>query len=217
MTTDLLGGAAALRPGTIVAFRFPLGEGEGRVKTRLCLVIARTLGKDGAPRITIAYGTSAGSQSNRGLDLEVAEPDAYKAAGLRRPTRFVLTRRVTVPASDPGLDRRRAGSPVIGILAPAAMITLRKPTRSLGSIVTADRRRGSIGIRPLAGQNGSRPQRARPGREPMILRAARRRYDRPAAGIGDAPGRSMVPGRVSPAPLRGATGRQTLTLPQRPA
>lgn len=95
------------------------------MKTRPCLVIATTPGKDGAPLITIAYGTSADSQSNRGLDLKLAKPDYYKAAGLRRPTRFVLMRRVTVPASDPGLDGRRAESPVIGSLPPSAMIPLR--------------------------------------------------------------------------------------------
>lgn len=205
MTTDLLGGAAALRPGTIVAFRFPLGEGEGRAKTRPCLVIGTSQGKNGEPRVTIAYGTSAGSQSNRGLDLEVAEPDACKAAGLRRPTRFVLARRVTVPLSDPGLDRRRAGSPVIGVLAPAAMITLRKLTRSLGNIVTADRRRGSIGIRPMAGQNGSRPQRPRSRREPIILRVAPKRYARPAARTGE---QRIAPEAASRTTLRLASARR---------
>ena len=152
MTTDLLGGAAALRLAPSFRSAFRSARGEGRVKTRPCLVIAATPGKEGAPLVTIAYGTSAGSHSNRGLDLELPEPDDYKAAGLQRPTRFVLMRRVTVPASDLGLNGRKAGSPVIGSLPPSAMITLRRLTRSLGKTLTEDRRRGSVG----AGERGRR-------------------------------------------------------------
>lgn len=141
--------AASIRPGTVVAFRFPLGEGEGRAKTRPCLVIA-TSSRNGTPRVTIAYGTSAASRANRGLDLDLSEPDDWRAAGLRRPSRFVLARRVTVPLTDPGFDSRRSGSPAIGFLPPSAMLALRRMIRSIGHRVAEDRRRGA----PPTGQGG---------------------------------------------------------------
>lgn len=179
MSTDLIGRAALLRPGTIVALRFPLGEGEGRAKARPCLVIATTTGADGAPRITIAYGTSSRTQSNRGLDLALSDPDHCQAAGLRRPTRFVLARRITVSPSDPALECGRTGSPVIGALPPSATIQLRGLVRSLGATVAQDRRRGSPGRRSESHRHGGAHQQPRSRREPVIVRVARKRYTRP--------------------------------------
>ncbi|MDQ1900588.1 hypothetical protein RAH32_09035 [Paracoccus sp. WLY502] len=75
------GWAAALRPGTVLSFRFPLGEGEGRAKARPCLVIGVASQDDEAPRVTIAYGTSATSHANRGLDLHLPEPNDWQAPG----------------------------------------------------------------------------------------------------------------------------------------
>lgn len=149
MTNDPIGRAALLRPGTVVAFPFPLGEGAGRAKTRPCLVIA-TSSKNGTPRVTIAYGTSSDSGANRGLDLDLSDPGHWQAAGLRRSSRFVLARRVTVSLFDPGFDSRKTGSPVIGFLPPSAMIALRQMVRPIGPLVTEDRQRGA----PPARQGG---------------------------------------------------------------
>ena len=197
MTTDLLGRAALLRPGTIVAFRFPLGEGEGRAKARPCLVIATTIGADGAPRITIAYGTSSRTQSNRGLDLALSDPEDCRAAGLRRPTRFVVARRVTVAPTDPALDCGRTGSPVIGVLPPSATMVLRGLVRSLGATVAQDRRRGLPGRRSESHRHGSAHQQPRSRREPVIVRVARKRYTRPVERR-DAPQGRPASGRPTP-------------------
>ncbi|HHX88291.1 MAG TPA: hypothetical protein GX700_00740 [Paracoccus sp.] len=146
MTTDPIGRNAGLCPGTIVSFRFPLGEGEGPSKTRPCLVIGSSTA-DGTPRITLAYGTSADSDSNRGLDLALAEPADWMAAGLHRPTRFVLMRRITVGPDDPGFNFHRRGGPVIGVL-PATMLTaFQRMCRWLGARMVEDRRRESRRVR----------------------------------------------------------------------
>jgi|GEM_PF-2027384 len=183
MTTDPIGWAASLRPGTVVSFRFPLGEGEGRAKTRPCLVIATTL-RDGERFITIAYGTSVGSQSNRGLDLDLSERSEWQAAGLRRRSRFVLMRRVTVRATDAGFNLRNGGSPVIGILPPSAMASLHRLARLLGNGSAEDRRAGSTGSRgkKRQPQRGTCWQRRKGGRLAEVVVEYRRRRRMPAAG-----------------------------------
>lgn len=206
MTPDLLGSADALRPGTILSFPFPLGTGTGRVKTRPCLVIARTAGADGAPRVTIAYGTSADTAANRGLDLDLADPAEWQAAGLHRPTRFVLSRRVTVPLTDAGLAGRRPGAPVIGTLPAPAAVILHRLTRALGAALTEDRRRGAVRA----------PAWRRPDRHPapVIIRVARRRIDRLALAATQAPAPCTASRRCADAPARTAVGRRLLRLPR---
>lgn len=175
MTTEPFGWAAALRPGTIVSFRFPLGEGEGPSKTHPCLVIAVNT-QNGRPRITLAYGTSAGSDSNRGLDLDLSEIGEWKAAGLHRPTRFVLMRRVTVGPDDPGFNLHKAGGPVIGSLAAPALTALHPLTRLLGGRILENRRRGAAAARSRAGSRRATPcwQRRRSGRQAQVVVEYRR-------------------------------------------
>ncbi|WP_134727156.1 hypothetical protein [Paracoccus luteus] len=184
MTTDPIGWAASLRPGTVLSFRFPLGEGEGRAKTRPCLVIATTL-REGERFITIAYGTSAGSRSNRGLDLDLSDRSEWEAAGLRRRSRFVLMRRVTVPATDAGFNLRNGGTPVIGLLPRSAMVTLHKLVGLLGNGIAEDRRGGSAGARltKRQPQHGICWQRRRGGRLAQVAVEHRRRRRVPATGL----------------------------------
>lgn len=181
MTTDPIGWAASLRPGTVVSFRFPLGEGEGRAKTRPCLVIATTF-RDGERFVTIVYGTSAGTRSNRGLDLDLSDPSEWQAAGLRRRSRFVLMRRVTVPTTDAGFNLRNSGSPVIGILPPSAMASLHRLARLLGNRVAEDRRAGSTGsrVKKRQPQRGTCWQRRNGGRLAEVVVEYRQRRRVPA-------------------------------------
>lgn len=200
----IYGSASLLRVGTIVSFAFPLREGEGRAKWRPCLVVATGCGNEGEPRVTIAYGTSAATQANRGADLALCDPEDWRSAGLRRQSRFVLARRVTVPLSDLDLGGRRAGSPVIGVLPPSAMVTLRQLTRALGARITTDSRRGSVGIR-AGGRHGPQ-QHGR--REPVIIRVARRRFERPAARMGEQHGQRMAAAPTLRTTLRLAAARR---------
>lgn len=107
-----------LAPGDIVAFRFPC-SGRGpheEPKVRPCLVLE--IRESGGRRfVEIAYGTSADTEANRGLDIEVADDTAVAAAGLDRPTRFVGARRTMVSTDHSGFDiSEGVGSPIIGRL-----------------------------------------------------------------------------------------------------
>lgn len=177
MTPKPRGWAAALRPGTIVAFRFPLGEREGTEppKARPCLVLAVT--EDCGERlVTIAYGTSADTASNRGLDIDIFDPQDCRASGLHRPSRFVLARRVTVAATDAGFTICN-GSPVIGTVPPSVMSDLHRYLQALGAAITVDCRRGMLPTTRPPRQERKAGQAAR--RAPVIVRVMRRRPLKP--------------------------------------
>ncbi|WP_295046796.1 hypothetical protein [uncultured Paracoccus sp.] len=173
--------ASSLRPGMILSFRFPLGEGEGETpKARPCLVLA-VMEDPHDQRITLAYATSADTPANRGVDLDLSDPRDCQAAGLHRPTRWVLARRVTVPSSDKGFVLRR-GSPVIGTVPSATLLDLRWHLATLGEELTMNHRRGAPPI-------GRAPRRRWPARQdtrlvPVIVRVTRRRLCKPAARVG---------------------------------
>ena len=110
---------SCLRPGDIVVYRFPVAEGptsSEAPKARPCLVMEiETLG--GRPFATIAYGTSARSNANRGYEVPVLRTADHAAAGLHRPTRFVGFRRLLVSLhSEAFVAHAATGSPVIGRL-----------------------------------------------------------------------------------------------------
>ncbi|MDO5622431.1 MAG: hypothetical protein Q4G24_13280 [Paracoccus sp. (in: a-proteobacteria)] len=126
------------RPGTIVLLRFPLAEGRPG-KIRPCLVIAC---QNGGTGLTLAYGTAAPDHANSGLDLPITAADDLQAAGLRRPTRFVLARRITVAASDPRFDVGPEATPVIGKLPAPHLPGLTTLCHQIGPDLTADRPRG---------------------------------------------------------------------------
>ena len=140
--------AAAAAPGSIVMFRFPLAESDALAKPRPCLIIGRHDGPLG-PHLTLAYGTAAGSPANTGLDLPV-RGTALALAGLRRDTRFVLVRRITVATSDPRFDLGPQGSPLLGTLPAEAQTRLLLIAGLLGPAMTEDHRRGRS--RPAPGR-----------------------------------------------------------------
>ncbi len=92
----------SLEPGHIVLFRFPTEEDGGpEPEARPCLILETPL-IDGAPHAVIAYGTTAMGTSNRGFEVRLRKPSDHRRAGLDRQTRFVGSRRLTVPLTHRG-------------------------------------------------------------------------------------------------------------------
>ena len=107
-----------LTSGDVVSFRFPVTEEAGGPwpKARPCLVL-ETLDIDGARHALVAYGTSARTRANRGLEVELRRAEDRLVAGLDRRTRFVAARRVLVPLDAPAFVACAAlGTPVLGHL-----------------------------------------------------------------------------------------------------
>ncbi|WP_417808802.1 hypothetical protein [Thioclava sp.] len=111
--------ATELRRGDIVLFRFPIKEdGDLRPKRRPCLVLEK---HDifGETFIELAYGTSAMTRANRGYEIHVRRPEDVLASGLKGPTRFVGSRRISVSLRNPGLSSCATVPRIVGHLAPA--------------------------------------------------------------------------------------------------
>jgi len=109
--------ATELRCGDIVLFRFPVKEdGDLRAKRRPCLVLEK---HDifGATFIELAYGTSAMTRANRGYEIHVRRPEDILASGLKEPTRFVGSRRISVSLCNPGLSSGATVPRLVGHLA----------------------------------------------------------------------------------------------------
>lgn len=104
--------------GDVVSFRFPRMEGDPgyRPKARPCVVLD-TVAVAGKRFVTLGYGTSADTTANRGYEVRVESPAARARCGIRRPTRFVCSRRITVSDRHPGFCRSERGTPVVGRLA----------------------------------------------------------------------------------------------------
>jgi hypothetical protein len=104
--------------GDIVVFRFPLSEGgeTAPIKARPCLVLdIETIGDE--RYAVLAYGTTSRRRANSGEEIHVRKRDAYTAAGLDEPTRFVGARRILVPLTHSGfVPHTETGSPVLGQL-----------------------------------------------------------------------------------------------------
>lgn len=107
-----------LAHGDIVLFRFPLSDGSENtpLKARPCVVLdIETIGE--TRYALVAYGTTSRRRSNVGEEIHVRKREAYTAAGLDRPTRFIGARRVLVPMTHSGfVSRPGTDSPVIGRL-----------------------------------------------------------------------------------------------------
>lgn len=116
--------AAALEPGAVILVDFPSDTVDGETKIRPCLVVET--GRAGDARFAeIAYGTSSKSNANAGLEIHVRSADGMRSAGLARPTRFVLRRRVIVITDSARLVHSSAHrSPVVGRPDAAAMVRL---------------------------------------------------------------------------------------------
>lgn len=117
---------AHLRPGDVVMFRFPCAEPEPAElpKRRTCLVIDIE-DRCGRRHAVIAYGTTSETNANVGDEVRVSAPEEIAHAGIHRPTRFVCSRRITVPLDHSGWDLNpKHPSPVVGRLLPKAMTRL---------------------------------------------------------------------------------------------
>ena len=133
--------AATSAPGTVLMFHFPNAETGGPGKARPCLVIAAS-DDCGGRRLTIAYGTTAATNANRGLELEISSDTDRVAAGLHHNSRFVLSRRITVAASDRRFATRRDGNPVLGALRDRQRSHLAALVDTLGPTASTDCLRG---------------------------------------------------------------------------
>jgi hypothetical protein len=149
-----------LSHGHIVLFRFPLSEGgeDAEVKARPCLVLdIETIA--GARYAVIAYGTTSRRKANVGEEIHVRRRDAYVAAGLDEPTRFVGARRLLVPLTHSAfVTIADSGSPVMGRLVGSELErlnTVRGRIHALRDIATerlsTRRRRSRLGLRPMRG------------------------------------------------------------------
>ena len=100
-----------ITPGAVVIFRFPVERGDAgqTAKSRPCLVV----GVDecnGDRRVRIAYGSSV-LDRRHDKDRIIRDQGDLELAGLRKPTRFELTRQVSVPSTIPGSWSRRSMAP----------------------------------------------------------------------------------------------------------
>jgi mRNA-degrading endonuclease toxin of MazEF toxin-antitoxin module len=147
-----------LSHGDIVLFRFPLSEGgeDAEIKARPCLVLdIETIGD--ARYAVIVYGTTSRRKANVGEEIHVSRRDAYTAAGLNEPTRFVGARRILVPLTHKGfVEVSNTGSPVLGHLVDSEFDRLnavRGRIHTLRDIATERhskrRRRTHLGLRPM--------------------------------------------------------------------
>ena len=110
--------AVSVQPGDVVLFKFPVrqaGDGDSP-KIRPCLVL-EVHNHFGQTRLTLAFGTSVPESKNRGYEIPVTHPDDVRAAGLKRATRFVGARLISVAPTNPGFEvGGTTGSPIIGRL-----------------------------------------------------------------------------------------------------
>lgn len=134
--------ADQVQPGTIVLFRFPERDDGLAGKRRPCLVLGMRQGPTGL-RIALAYGTSAETTANRGFDLRIKSERDCRGAGLTRPSRFVIARRITVPADDPRFDTGAHGSPIIGNLPGNRMTEFSTLMAGIGDLIFEDQVAGA--------------------------------------------------------------------------
>lgn len=156
-----------LQPGDVVLFRFPCAEPNPPEppKRRTCLVI-EVEDRGGQRCAEIVYGTSADTAANTGDEIHVAAPEEIARAGLRKPTRFVCSRRITVSLDHPGWDLNpRHPSPIIGQLTLKAMTRLNAIRARIHALrdIAADRRasrRQSFTVEHRRRRLVSRPEKA---------------------------------------------------------
>jgi hypothetical protein len=167
---------ANLNVGDIVSYRFPVAEEPGAAspKARPCLVIdVETLA--GVRYAVLAYGTTATAGPNRGYEINVRAAEAFAAAGLHKPTRFICARRLLVPLSSPAFVCCAAtGAPILGRLTGAE----RERMNAVRARIHAERdiaadRRAERRTRERRRSHASRPftvQLRRSKRQPALVR-----------------------------------------------
>lgn len=169
-----IGQAALRRPGTVVLFPFPQSEKDVSGKARPCLVIA-TSATPAGHRIVLAYGTTAPTDANRGFDLSLDAQADWQAAGLHRPIRFVLARRITVLSTDPRLNGETNGTRVLGTLPRDRAAELAGLTALLGDTIFEDHPAGAPLRRPVRHRHVTMPRRNRTASHCNVIVEYRRR------------------------------------------
>lgn len=107
-----------VRPGDVVLFKFPVAfpkTRDGKPGIRPCLVVeVDDHGEE--RRFVLAYSTTATTASNGGYDIAITHVADLQTAGLRRATRFICTRLLSVSPNHTGFDVGGSGAPVVGHL-----------------------------------------------------------------------------------------------------
>ncbi|MCL7466371.1 hypothetical protein [Phaeovulum sp. NW3] len=142
-TTDLRGGADTrsgapptleLRPGAIVAFRFPMEVGPDTARPCLVLEVAFHAGKRFvtlAPDISLLPGRRRGP-----FDLKITPSAAMQGGVLTGPTVFLGAKRLIVSDRNSRFARSPdVGAPVLGWLTPEAMNRLQALRRRIRDAV----------------------------------------------------------------------------------
>ena len=142
MTLDPISWRDTLAPGDIVAFAFPTTDATHE-KHRPALVLS--IDRSGAvAEAVVVYGTAAMTRANTGLELRVTASTDIAAARLRKPTRFVGTRRIKVPLDSPRFIVCAASTAVIGQLPSTfhpRLDRLRDLTAASAPVIWSPRRR----------------------------------------------------------------------------
>ncbi|WP_156127821.1 hypothetical protein [Pseudooceanicola atlanticus] len=113
--------AEYVEPGHVVLFRFPVRypqTKDGLPTARPCLVL-EVDGEGASRKLVLAYGTTATSISHTGYDIRLTRLSDLKSAGLKRPTRFIGARLLSVSPNHDGFPIGMTGTPVTGRLADA--------------------------------------------------------------------------------------------------
>lgn len=107
-----------VQPGDVLLFRFPVRYPQtidGLPRTRPCLVL-EVDGENASRKLVLAYGTTATSVSHSGYDIRVTRLSDIRNAGLKRPTRFIGARLLSVSPNHEGFHIGMTGTPVTGRL-----------------------------------------------------------------------------------------------------
>lgn len=145
--------------GDLVAFRFPYTDGQE--KTRIC-AIAASFTETGEAVVT--YGTSnLRFRAEVAHALTVFRAEDCRAAGLHRPTRFQVDRRVRLRTDDPRFcTHREKATASVGRLPPEMTRRLAEIYASLPPVSLAAERQGVHPGCGAARQRGRFPRRPRP-------------------------------------------------------
>lgn len=128
-----------LTVGDLVAFKFPFTNGAH--KTRICAVVAVC---PETSEVVLAYGTgNLRFKADVAHALAVFRDADCRAAGLHKPTRFQVDRRIRLSGDDPRFRVHRAkGTAKVGQLSPAMTDRLCELYRRLPPVSRAAERQG---------------------------------------------------------------------------
>lgn len=123
------------RPGDVVSCWFPHDEAPDQpgMKARPCLVLRTQRDAEKKLWIWVAYGTSQQHPAKIG-DVDITATDSLKAAGLHRPTRFVLSRARKIPHLYAFFRANNRDSIFLGTLAPPDLLRVQDAARKLEAL-----------------------------------------------------------------------------------